>query len=107
MKSTFSYVFYPSLSRTNILPYISFAEGTCTDGQQSEGETGIDCGGPCTACPTCNDGIQNQAEINVDCGGTCNACPTCEDGIQNQGETGIDCGGPCVTNCQGMNNMLR
>ena len=45
--------------------------------------------------PSCSDGIQNQGETGVDCGGPCPACPTCGDGIQNQGETGIDCGGPC------------
>ncbi|HRH68009.1 MAG TPA: T9SS type A sorting domain-containing protein [Flavobacteriales bacterium] len=69
---------------------------TCTDGIQNQGETGIDCGGPCTACPTCSDGIRNQGETGIDCGGPCAACPTCSDGIQNQGETGIDCGGPCT-----------
>ena len=69
---------------------------TCNDGIQNQGETGVDCGGPCTACPTCNDGIQNQGETGVDCGGPCTACPTCNDGIQNQGETGVDCGGPCT-----------
>jgi gliding motility-associated-like protein len=73
--------------------------GTCSDGIQNQGETGIDCGGPCAACPvSCNDGIQNQGETGVDCGGPCAACPTCNDGIQNGGETGIDCGGPC-TDC--------
>ncbi|MBK7389722.1 MAG: hypothetical protein IPI23_11835 [Bacteroidetes bacterium] len=25
---------------------------TCSDGIQNQGETGIDCGGPCAACPT-------------------------------------------------------
>ncbi|NNE54528.1 MAG: T9SS type A sorting domain-containing protein, partial [Flavobacteriales bacterium] len=45
---------------------------------------------------SCNDGIQNQGETGVDCGGPCAACPTCNDGIQNQGETGVDCGGPCA-----------
>ena len=69
---------------------------TCNDGIQNQGETGVDCGGPCTACPTCNDGVQNQGETDVDCGGPCTACPTCNDGIQNQGETGVDCGGPCT-----------
>ncbi len=48
---------------------------TCSDGIQNQGETGIDCGGPCAACPTCNDGIQNQGETGVDCGGPCVACP--------------------------------
>ncbi len=75
---------------------------TCFDGIQNQGETGVDCGGPCAACvpaATCSDGIQNQGETGVDCGGPCAACvpaATCSDGIQNQGETGVDCGGPCV-----------
>ena len=47
--------------------------------------------------PTCSDGIQNQGETWIDCGGPCPPCPpaTCSDGIQNQGKNGIDCGGPC------------
>ncbi|HZV70127.1 MAG TPA: GEVED domain-containing protein [Saprospiraceae bacterium] len=75
---------------------------SCTDGIQNQGETGIDCGGPCAPCPgtpTCSDGIKNQGETGIDCGGPCKPCgsvPTCNDGIQNQGETGIDCGGPCA-----------
>lgn len=74
---------------------------TCSDGIMNQGETGIDCGGPCQPCPpgpTCSDGIKNQGETGIDCGGPCQPCPpgaTCSDGIQNQGETGIDCGGPC------------
>jgi hypothetical protein len=51
---------------------------TCSDGIQNQGETGIDCGGPCRACATCFDGIQNQDETGVDCGGVCSACPTAE-----------------------------
>ena len=51
---------------------------------------------------TCTDKQQNQGETDVDCGGPCAACPTCEDGIQNQEETGLDCGGPCPTTCPGM-----
>ena len=69
---------------------------SCNDGIQNQGETGVDCGGPCADCASCNDGIQNQGETGVDCGGPCTACPTCNDGIQNQGETGVDCGGPCA-----------
>ncbi len=52
---------------------------TCTDGIQNQGETGIDCGGPCAPCPitpTCTDGIQNQGETGIDCGGPCTPCPT-------------------------------
>lgn len=93
---------------------------TCSDGSQNQSEAGVDCGGPCTACPpschdgiqnqgevaidcgspcpvcTCTDGIRNQSEVGVDCGGPCTACPSCSDGISNQGEAGVDCGGPCA-----------
>jgi hypothetical protein len=58
-------------------------------------------GGGTSGTATCNDGIQNQGETGVDCGGPCPACPSCTDGIKNQGETGIDCGGPCPNSCSG------
>ncbi len=74
---------------------------SCNDGVQNGNETGVDCGGSCTACPTCNDGIQNGSETGVDCGGSCSACPTCNDGIQNGNETGVDCGGSCPNTCGG------
>lgn len=51
---------------------------TCFDNIQNQGETGIDCGGPCQACETCFDNIQNQNETGVDCGGVCAPCPTPE-----------------------------
>ncbi|WP_026231607.1 cohesin domain-containing protein [Neolewinella persica] len=57
----------------------------------------------CTT-PTCDDGIRNGDETGVDCGGSCTACaePTCDDGMMNGDETGVDCGGPdcpaCPTN---------
>ena len=45
---------------------------------------------------TCSDGVQNQGESGLDCGGPCsNACATCVDGSLNQGEESVDCGGPC------------
>lgn len=82
---------------------------TCYDGVQDQDETGVDCGGVCSAecpamtppAPSCYDGIQNQGEVGVDCGGPCDACetypasPTCYDHIKNEGETNVDCGGPC------------
>jgi hypothetical protein len=76
-------------------------EPSCIDKIKNQGETKIDCGGPCQPCiavPTCTDGFRNQDETGIDCGGKCKACPkepTCIDKIKNQGETGIDCGGPC------------
>lgn len=71
---------------------------TCRDGKKNNGETGVDCGGPCKPCApkaTCKDGKKNQDETGVDCGGTCGPCPTCKDGKKNQNETGVDCGGEC------------
>ncbi len=36
---------------------------TCSDGIQNQGETGVDCGGPCTACSTgCS---QNEVTISI------------------------------------------
>lgn len=32
-------------------------EGSCQDGIQNQGETGIDCGGPCAACMTKKDSV--------------------------------------------------
>jgi len=91
-----------SLNSNAYLTYSSdcAAGGTCSDGVQNQGETGIDCGGPCPAClPTCSDGIQNQGETGIDCGGPCGPCPTCNDGIMNGDETGIDCGGMTCPAC--------
>jgi hypothetical protein len=70
---------------------------SCTDGLQNQGETGVDCGGPCPACAAiCGDGLCNGTESCSVCAQDCGACPSCSDGIQNQGETGVDCGGPCA-----------
>ena len=74
----------------------AFSQGTCLDKIKNNGETGVDCGGPCPSCGTCSDGMKNQNETGVDCGGTsCPSCATCSDRIQNQDEEEIDCGGPC------------
>ena len=57
-------------SNTNAI----FSIASCNDGAQNQGETDIDCGGPCAACANCNDKVQNQGETGVDCGGPCPAC---------------------------------
>lgn len=49
--------------------------GNCTDNEQNQNETGVDCGGDCPPCETCSDGIKNQDEVEVDCGGVCPLCP--------------------------------
>jgi len=64
---------------------------SCHDGIQNHGETGIDCGGPCGACPTCSDGIMNGKETGVDCGGPCQPCPDCHNGIKDPLEIDVDC----------------
>jgi len=65
---------------------------SCSDGIQNQGESGVDCGGPCPACPTCSDGIQNQGETGVDCGGPCPSCPAPDSTILlgSYFETGMD-----------------
>ncbi len=55
-----------------------------------------------STAPSCSDGIKNQGETGIDCGGPCPACtngPTCSDGIQNGDEEGVDCGGSCPNSC--------
>jgi len=47
---------------------------TCSDGIKNGNETGVDCGGSCSACPTCSDGVKNGSEAGVDCGGSCAPC---------------------------------
>jgi hypothetical protein len=68
---------------------------SCFDGIRNQGETGVDCGGPCKQCPSCVDKIQNQGETGVDCGGPCSPCVACSDGLLTPGESGVDCGGEC------------
>jgi hypothetical protein len=73
----------------------------CSNGEQDQGETGVDCGGPdCSACE-----IDQSCQANTDClSGLCanNTCaaPSCSDGVQNQGESDVDCGSVCSTQCQ-------
>ncbi len=50
----------------------------CHDRVQDAGETGVDCGGTCGACPvanpTCTDGVRDGLESDVDCGWNCAPC---------------------------------
>ncbi|MCC6849252.1 MAG: hypothetical protein IT294_12185 [Deltaproteobacteria bacterium] len=69
---------------------------TCSDGLQNQGESDVDCGGPCAGCPPgggCTTGA--DCTSGVCASGVCQA-PTCSDGVQNQSETDVDCGGPCA-----------
>ncbi|TXD44283.1 DUF4215 domain-containing protein [Lujinxingia vulgaris] len=71
-------------------------ETTCFDGRKSGDESGIDCGGSCTACT-----LGASCNIDDDC-----ASSTCVDAIcmpshcnndtLDGDESGIDCGGSCT-----------
>ena len=39
------------------LTHVNIVSATCQDRIKNQGETDVDCGGPCPACPSCNDGI--------------------------------------------------
>ena len=68
----------------------------CTNNQfdPAVGETGFNCGGPCSPCF-----MGNPCKVGSDClsgvctQGTCQGA-TCSDGVRNNDETGPDCGGP-------------
>ena len=47
--------------------------GTCNGPTENCGNCSADCG--VCASPTCSDGIKNGTETGVDCGGSCTACP--------------------------------
>jgi SH3-like domain-containing protein len=75
----------------------ALAGGTCSDNIQNGDETGIDCGGPCPACPPiCGNLSCETFESCNSCAVDCGACPTCTDGVRNGNETGVDCGGSCL-----------
>ncbi|HYP99386.1 MAG TPA: hypothetical protein VER96_12015 [Polyangiaceae bacterium] len=73
---------------------------SCNDGNQSDNETDIDCGGG--ACKTCP--VGGKCTMETDCqsgvcdGETCSA-PTCGDRVQNGSESDIDCGGSDCPKC--------
>lgn len=69
---------------------------TCTDGTQNQGESDVDCGGPCTPCTrgkNCNLDSDCQT-LNCD-NGVCDWALQCSNGVLDPPETDIDCGGTC------------
>lgn len=73
----------------------------CSNGQldEADGETDVDCGGPCDAC-----GEGMNCSSNDDCKSSfCdnNSCEvvSCTDGVKNGYETDVDCGGPTCPTC--------
>lgn len=71
--------------------------GTYNDGNCSTYTQVIQANSPSCAPPaTCSDGTQNQGETGVDCGGPCPACgPFCGDGTCDSGETCGNCTADC------------
>ena len=79
------HVFVPTKSSGEWNAFTNWAPGkvtlnpcaTCSDGIQNQGETGVDCGGPCPACISCGDTICNGGENCSNCPADCGACPAC------------------------------
>jgi hypothetical protein len=91
------------------------AGGATSNGGSSGGSGGVGTGGTTTSLPPCANGVQDNGETGVDCGGPCPACPVvyklpppdrCHD--QNyipydyqtktgclDGDAATDCGGKC------------
>jgi hypothetical protein len=73
---------------------VEHCTNTLLDGDQ--GETDLNCGGP---CPPCASG--QACAVTLDCAsgecieGTCRD-PLCSDGVVSGDESGIDCGGSCT-----------
>ena len=80
---------------------------TCGDGKQNQGETDVDCGGPCAPCvdgKQCADKVDCQNKVcgkNNVCSNPPCQCqpPTCVDAQTNGKETDLNCGGDCPTKC--------
>ena len=68
----------------------------CVNGALDEGESDIDCGGPCAACAQGKNCFQDSDCLSAFCGAgyVCREA-SCGNGSQDPGETGVDCGGPC------------
>jgi hypothetical protein len=73
---------------------------SCNDGEQNQGETDVDCGGP--NCPPCEAGqacsMDSDCETESCVGSVC-ITPSCTDGVHNGSETDVDCGGPTCNGC--------
>jgi hypothetical protein len=77
----------------------SCAAASCSDGIRNQGESDVDCAGPCAA--RCVEG--DECSSSADCASglwcpdatrLCDA-PSCQQGVQSGSETGADCGGSC------------
>lgn len=70
----------PTEAQLYRLTLSAVAGASCSDGVQNQGETRIDCGGPCAACgcttnAACNDGLYCDGIESCDAYGECQAGP--------------------------------
>ena len=82
---------------------------TCNDGIQNQGdypagnngETDVDCGGPCGATCGPNEGCNDDGDcVGGQCAGIGGSCvPNCTDQVQDNAETDVDCGGGACGGC--------
>jgi hypothetical protein len=78
----------------------SCVAASCSDGIRNQGESAVDCAGPCAA--RCAEGADCGSSADCASGLFCPpasqrcAPPSCQDGLQNGSETGLDCGGTCT-----------
>lgn len=83
---TITSIFYVCIMAFSVIMFTGCSDDeTCSDGIQNQDETGVDCGGECTACASCTDGIQNGNETGVDCGGA--DCDVCMVGVHGSWES--------------------
>lgn len=71
----------------------------CKNQISDQGETGLDCGGNCPACPAGGSCLVNNDCAGNEClGGICQDA-SCTDGVQSGSETAPDCGGGACSPC--------
>lgn len=80
-------------------PDVEAVEFIITDAFGCQGTYTV-CDDACTpACPTCSDGTQNQGETGIDCGGPCLPCPVCHVGVDYAiSNATLDCTGQVLNN---------
>ncbi len=76
---------------------------TCSDGVQNQGETAVDCGGPCGACnfSPCMNPSDCASNTCLDDGTGVKYCwvATCNDATKDGNESDVDCGGGSCRTC--------
>jgi VCBS repeat protein len=79
----------------------------CTDQITNGDETGVDCGGTCSAKCELGGGCKTDGDCDdANCvGGVCTAKP-CANGVQDAQETDVDCGGGTCRACAGGRKCL-